>query len=479
MSAPQYEVKHVADPVHGTVELTYPEVELISTQAFQRLRNVKQLGLAHLVFPGADYSRLSHCVGVCHVTGRILNSLRTNAGTSIEEEVYQQYRLAGLLHDVGHFPFSHAFEEAVSDFYSDNQTTQTLLESENSSDESLTRQTTETDPPDHEGVGRLLLDNDIQIKHILDKYGFSSRDIYSIFARVDPPRFANLISSDLDADRIDYLLRTAHHTGLPYGSVDIEYILSQLRLDDENRICLTPKALRTAEHFLFCRYFDYQQTSYHKTVSALEEVLKDIVSTLLSTQELDCSPKGIRKMIETGRWYEFDDSYVLHKIRSLESNGIDSVQKTKVDALLRRVPPKLIGSIEFVSDRNKKGEHERNVRDLKNISKELSESFDIDPQLWYVWDSKGRSLTKVGSYAPVSMLPTDEDDLEQSIRIKEGSKSMPIVNIARSLMSILAQQALYTARLYVLLPKERESERQSLTESARIKINHEYWVDGK
>jgi len=305
--------------------------------------------------------------------------------------VYQQYRLAGLLHDVGHFPFSHAFEEAVSDFYSDNQTTQTLLESENSSDESLTRQITETDPPDHEGVGRLLLDNDIQIKHILDKYGFSSRDIYSIFARVDPPRFANLISSDLDADRIDYLLRTAHHTGLPYGSVDIEYILSQLRLDDENRICLTPKALRTAEHFLFCRYFDYQQTSYHKTVSALEEVLKDIVNTLLSTQELDCSSKGIRKMIETGQWYEFDDSYVLHKIRSLESNGIDDVLKTKVDALLRRVPPKLIGSIEFVSDRNKKGEHERNVRDLKNISKELSESFDIDPQLWYVWDSKGRS----------------------------------------------------------------------------------------
>jgi len=77
------------------------------------------------------------------------------------------------------------------------------------------------------------------------------------------------------------------------------------------------------------------------------------------------------------------------------------------------------------------------------------------------------------------MLPTDEDDLEQSIRIKEGSKSIPIVNISRSLMSILAQQALYTARLYVLLPKERESERQSLTEAARIKISHEDWVDGK
>ena len=479
MTTPRNGVKHVADPVHGTVELTSPEVELISTQAFQRLRNVKQLGLAHLVFPGADYSRLSHCVGVCHVTGRILNSLRSNGDTNISEEEYQQYRLAGLLHDVGHFPFSHAFEDAVSDYYRDNQTTQSFLESEHSTDQDCLPTISPNDPPDHEDVGRLLLENDIEIKQILENHDVLSHDIYSIFAREKPPRFANLISSDLDADRIDYLLRTAHHTGLPYGSVDIEYILSQLRLDDEQRICLTPKALRTAEHFLFCRYFDYQQTSYHKTVSAFEEVLKDIVFALLDRKVIDCSRTGIVRMIESNQWYQFDDSYILQKIRTLESSGVDDVLNVKIDAFLRRVPPKLIGSIEFLSDRNEETDHLRNVRELERVRNELSNDFDIDPQLWYVWDSKVKSLTKVGSYAPVSMLPTDKDELEQSIRIKVGHKSEPIVNIHRSLMSIMAQQALYTARLYVLLPKERESDRQAITEAARNKICYGYWVDGK
>ena len=395
---PQYGKKRLADPVHGTVGLSDPEVELMSTQAFQRLRNVKQLGLAHLVFPGADYSRLSHCVGVCHVTGRILDSLKSFSDAEITDTEHQLYRLAGLLHDIGHFPFSHAFEDAVSDYYKDSQTTP-LLQPGESGDQSADPQPSGSDPPDHEEVGRILLENDGEIGDILERYEFAPGDIYSIFAREEPPTFANLISSDLDADRIDYLLRTAQHTGLPYGSVDIEYLLSQLRLDNKGRICLTPKALRTAEHFLLSRYFDYQQVSYHKTVAAFEEVLKDIVVRLLETGLIDCSTSGIGAMIAKGQWYQFDDPEILKMIRQFrrECDGLDNALRIKVDSLLKRVPPKLIGSIEFIADRDRTDDHRRNVRDLKRISKELSDEFNIDPALWYVWDSKGRSLTKVDS----------------------------------------------------------------------------------
>ena len=473
----KYAIKRISDPVHGTVGLRASEVELLSTLAFQRLRNIKQLGLAHFVFPGADYSRLSHCIGVCHVTGRILDSLNSYSDANIPEEEIQEYRLAGLLHDIGHFPFSHAFEEAVSDYYKDNQTTPALL------DPQLDPQlpSTAEEPVDHETLGGLLLKNDREIQRILENRGISPEAIFSIFARKVPPKYANLVSSDLDADRIDYLLRTAQHTGLPYGSVDIEYILSQIRLDNENRICLTPQALRTVEHFLFGRYFDYLQVTYHKTVAAFEEVLKDIVTEMLKTGEIDCSTSGISKMVDSGAWHQFDDPYILQKIRHLESRegSMDDVLRTKINSLLRRVPPKLIGSIEFIDDRDKKHEHRRNIRDLERISHELSDEFGIPKDLWYVWDSKGRSLTSIGSFAPVSSLPADEDDLEQSIRIKLDDGSVPIVNFHRSVMSILAQKALYTARLYVLFPDGRESERDKITMRAREKLTHEHWINGK
>src|SRR5581483_6168447 len=114
----RFEARRISDPVHGTVGLSDLEARVLSTQAFQRLKNVKQLGLAYHVFPGADYSRFSHSVGVCHVTGRILGALQARYPERITEDDVQLYRLAALLHDVGHYPFSHTLEHAIKDHYS-------------------------------------------------------------------------------------------------------------------------------------------------------------------------------------------------------------------------------------------------------------------------------------------------------------------------------------------------------------------------
>ena len=480
--APKYGFKRIADPVHGTVGLSQLETDLLSTQACQRLRNVKQLGLAHYVFPGADYSRLSHCIGACHVTGQILDSLDEFSPESISSQEHQQYRLAGLLHDLGHYPFSHTFEDAVSTYY-DKSASLLVPDTTNVAEgqqNPLNDVSVDFDPPlGHEDVGRLLLKYDMEITEILTKYQIDPESIYSIFARKDPPRFANLISSDLDADRIDYLLRTAQHTGLPYGSVDIEYILSQIRLDSSNRICLTRRALHTAEHFLLGRYFDYQQVSYHKTVAALELVLEDVVVELFERGLIDCSKESIIGMIESGQWYEFDDTKILSIIRQLGSENISDSLKLKVRSLSRRVPPKLIGSIEFIGNRDRDDDHRRNIRQLMRVCDNLSIKFNVDRDLWYVWDSKGRSLTKIGSHVPVSMLPADADDLEQAIRIINGDQSTAIVEVKQSLMSILAQNALYTSRLYVLLPQDRESDRDAIMERAKKEMDHHDWIDAK
>src|ERR1700723_1913060 len=100
--------KRIADPVHGTIELRDVELEIVGTNIFQRLRNVKQLGLAHLVYPAADYSRFSHSLGACHVAGLITNALTGGKHIELSDADISLYRVAALLHDVGHYPFSHA-----------------------------------------------------------------------------------------------------------------------------------------------------------------------------------------------------------------------------------------------------------------------------------------------------------------------------------------------------------------------------------
>lgn len=480
----KYQSKRIADPVHGTVGLSALELDLLSTRALQRLRNVKQLGLAYLVFPGADYSRLPHSIGVNHITGRILYALIRNTDQDICDSEYERYRLAGLLHDIGHYPFSHTFENAVSTFYQ-TQSQPDIFEPDSDvqgTDRQLGEysETSQVIPSlDHEGIGQLLLETDQEISGVLEKYKIDADSIHSIFSRhpMDagkPPRFANLISSDLDADRIDYLSRTARHTGLPYGSVDIDYLLNQMRLDDENRICLDPSALRTAEHFLLGRFFDYQQVNFHKTVAALEWALQDVVTEMLRLGKFDCSLSGIKNMIATDKWYDFDDLEIWRLARELEYETPSETIKAKVRAIVRRVPPKLIGSFASFLDQDHLNTYNFEVGFLRQLCDQLSADFDIPRDLWYVWSGRKMSLTKAGSYLPASTtLPDIEDRADavaQMVRIKEGDSSKLITEVPRSLLNVLAKHALCPSRLYVLLPPGKESLRKEITERVYKKI---------
>jgi len=331
----------------------------------------------------------------------------------------------------------------------------------------------------HEGVGQLLLETDQEIKKILGKYEIEPESIHAIFSRQSSengiaPKFANLISSDLDADRIDYLSRTARHTGLPYGSVDIDYLLSQIRLDKDNRVCVDSSALRTVEHFLLGRYFDYQQVNFHKTVAALEWALHDVVNELLNLGIFDCSASGIRGMIATGEWNNFDDSLVLRHVRDLEYDSLSETTRAKANAITHRIPPKLIGSFEFLDDRSDLTTYNLTMHFLTTLCDKLAQEFGIPRALWHVWGSWRMSFTKMGTYFLASMTPTDleesADAIAQMVRIKDGEDSRPISEIPRSLMRILAQSALFSARLYVVLPSGKENLRKAIADRADSEI---------
>ena len=180
-----FNFKRVADPVYETVGLSELEVRVVNTSVFQRLRTIKQLGLAHFVFPGADYSRFSHSLGVCHVTGRILEALQnSNAGDLLKDKDIILYRLAGLLHDIGHYPFSHAMENAVKKFYLEKLVDEDpVAPSENDQQED---DTDKTKFFGHEETGEMLLANDHELLKVFEYADIDPYDVSSIFMRSKP-----------------------------------------------------------------------------------------------------------------------------------------------------------------------------------------------------------------------------------------------------------------------------------------------------
>jgi uncharacterized protein len=459
-------IKQIADPIHGSVGLTELETKIISSPVFLRLRNVRQLGLVYYVYPGADYSRFSHSVGVCHVTGLILDSL-SKAGCEVTETEWIEHRLAGLLHDVGHYPFSHAFEHVVGDLYPGVGTFKTGETKDEDGKPAIL----------HEQVGELILENDPEISRLLKESEIDPAAVSGIFTRKRKTKFTNLVSSDLDADRIDYLLRTSHHTGLPYGHIDLKYLLTQVVMDNEGRVCLTPKALRTAEHFLLSRYFDYQQVSYHKTVVGFELILKNVLKTVLKELERDFTASGIAEQIRSKEWRKFDDFFLLRKMAECEGASADGPYREKLRAVLERRPLALVYADEFLGNRDGKSKFEERFRVIRGSIKSWADAVGIDAQLWFAWNQSGTALTKIGSRIPVDDLSEPDTvnkatkSSEQSIRIRtDNGESISIVDEQRSLMSRLAQDALFSTRIYCLLPagKDRREVRAKIKELAPL-----------
>jgi uncharacterized protein len=447
--------KQFSDPIHGVVALNDLEVGIVCTRTFQRLRNVKQLGLAHYVFPGADYSRFSHSLGACHVMGRILKVLREQeGGGNLSDAEIQKYRIAALLHDVGHYPFSHATEYAFKNVYSSS-----LFEKAGQKDSIVGYIM-------HESVTGLILREDPEISKILRAAGIEPDEIENTIRRQEPKQFlSNLISSDLDADRIDYLLRTAHHAGLPYGSVDIDYLLTQMRLDSSGRVCLTPKALRAAEHMLLCRYFDYQQVTYHRAVAGFEWLLKGCIADLVSSEKLDGSKPAIESRVRSGAWSDFDDGELVTLIRGIRAEPPSAIAGLRAAAVLDRRPPVVLAQDEQIVQRDALRNNDR--RKLYDLALEkCATKHGLPPDNFTVWDPGPMTLTKIGGHVDASDIAGSDskkqDALEQAVRIiKRDGTSEPMQQDRSSLMSVLSDHGVRPLRLYGIVD---ESQRDLIKE---------------
>lgn len=233
--------KIINDPVHGFIEIPKGMIlNLIDTPEYQRLRRIKQLALSSLVYPGAVHSRFNHCIGAMHLTRQALLTLR-DKGIEISEEEFDATLIAILMHDVGHGPFSHALESVIL---------QGLH---------------------HERMSRAIMLN------LNERFDSKLVRAIAIFEGAYPRKFLHqLVSSQLDMDRMDYLKRDSYFTGVVEGLVSADRIIKTLNVADD-RIVVESKGIYSVEKFLVARRLMYWQVYLHKAVLSAEHMIVRIL----------------------------------------------------------------------------------------------------------------------------------------------------------------------------------------------------------
>jgi len=285
MSTQKYR-KKVYDEVHGYIELDETALKIVELDVFQRLRRIKQLGVTFYVYPGAVHTRFSHSLGVYHIMRKL--SERLSREGYIKRDDIPLLEAAALLHDIGHLPYSHALEM----FY---------LRSERSGF-------------GHEDLSREVIVNDGDVKEVLSSVGIDRHEVASIIeGRHREPLYNQLMSSDLDVDRMDYLVRDSLHTGVTYGSIDLDRLLETISVDPEGNIAVKDKGLIAAENFYIARLHMYRGVYYHKTSLGYELLLTLIWGELINMyNELKPfrSISGIAGLIRSGVFKYLDDYWI-------------------------------------------------------------------------------------------------------------------------------------------------------------------------
>ena len=326
------------DPVHGLVafegEFEKVALTLLDTREVQRLRRIRQLGLTSLVFPGAEHSRFAHAIGAAHVMTRLLEHVSTR-----QSELPAHLRLnpmhardafaAAMLHDLGHGPFSHLFEEVMP-----------------------------SARPHEAWTTAIITDASTEVNAALRSFdeGMPARVASLIEGEHPLPWLASAISGTLDVDRCDYLLRDSHMTGVAYGNYDLDWLLRSLafaKLDASDDWVLAiegRKGLPPIEGFFLARHFMYQQVYHHKATRGAECLVRGIFKRAAELVREGATPEHTPDAIARAvigetpsveAYVELDDIRLQHCLSCWERAG-DAVLADLAMRFRRRALPKTV-----------------------------------------------------------------------------------------------------------------------------------------
>ncbi|MBO0800983.1 MAG: HD domain-containing protein [Blastocatellia bacterium] len=362
------------DPVHNMIALTEARaddallIRLIDTPEFQRLRYIKQLGLALYTYQGAEHSRFTHSLGVMHVMTRVLDHLERRYAISAEARLVA--RAAALLHDIGHGPFSHVIEKVLKG--------------------------------NHERWSmRIIADPSTQVQRQLADFdpALPEQVVAAIDHRYQPAFVGQLVSSQLDVDRFDYLLRDSLMTGAKYGNYDLEWIIHSLEIEEkQGLIYVAASGLYAVEEYLLSRYYMFRQVYFHRLLRSAEAVLLSILRRALELMKSGSLnfvvPGSVMERVladedlTLAQYLEFDDHDVMFHIKrwTREPDGILS------DLARRFMERRLFKVIDLNLAGDERAQYLERVRG--NVEK-----LGYDPR-YYLIDDHAADIPYYGYYRP-------------------------------------------------------------------------------
>jgi HD superfamily phosphohydrolase len=369
-------VGEITDPVHRSIRFSQVEKEIIDTPTFQRLRRIRQLAGAHLVYPSAQHSRFEHSLGAMHIAGLAGESLLAK-GYIDNAEVVEELRLAALLHDIGHGPFSHLFEEVLEHRCKTS----------------------------HERMGRRII-TETEIADVLRSHGHSAEQVCKLSFVSQKVTFLNeIISGALSADIMDYLPRDGLFTGAEYAKVDYHRIVGSLEVW-KNRLAINKSALNSLESMLISRYEMFRAVYFHKTVRAAEVMLLE--SMLAADEEMGLTD------ISLGNYLNLTDELTLEKLCSIDvSVGSTSRQRFAAEIARDYRDRRLLKSV-YEKLLQKRGRNQMDRKMLQSTANRIADAAHVARDSVFVDASKAPSMPLTPSKEEMmSILVVDKEKVEE------------------------------------------------------------------
>jgi len=385
-----------------------------------------------------------------HIMSRILESFRGKDKKAVPDDDFIKLRIAALLHDIGHYPYSHLMEKI------DWNSAQKYISKKGQEEKQTT--TPPKKYPDHEKLGEIVITKRKDIKEKLEDAGIDPEEIAALIKgqRVGL-LIPNLLNASLDVDRLDYLVRDSLNTGLPYGKVDLNYIVNNLELtgDQEKEVVVRAKAKSSIEHMLMGRHFMFNTVYTHKTVFAFEEIIRKIVLMLWNKNDIYKSGEEIEQMAQadSDEFLAFHDGYLDRLIDRYADNKRDKKLAALCKAIKQRKPPKLVYEVSELLWQNNRPNEEYTIlrRDFSTKVKELAtdKNIDISEDFWIFSDIKRPEFEKIHPFMSLAeareLKENFDPELKELVKIKK--RTGEITNLLEEESSILH----YMSRLKPIL----------------------------
>jgi len=380
----------IIDPIHDFIRVYQHELSIIDNPVFQRLRRIRQLSGAHLTYPSAQHTRFEHSLGVMHIAGQAGHALSEKG--ILQSDDIEILRLAGLLHDIGHGPFSHLFEEIIQE-----------------------KKTS------HEDFGKEIILNS-EIGDSLSKNGFDKKLVTSVAFGNSKLQYMNeIVSGVLSADMMDYLLRDGYFTGAEHAKIDHKRITQSLDIY-QKKLALERSALYSFESMMHSRYQMFKAVYFHKTVRAAEVML--IEALRLSDDEFGFTTLNLDEFVK------LTDEYVLSTLISSESPKLKRARELAQDYQNRKL-------LKCVYERILTSQTNLQKTRTDELRNEISKKSRIDENEIFVDSSVTPSIPLAPSKNESKSIILITDDNGKSSAKELPISEIPVVSAISGFMNIL------------------------------------------